>query len=183
MALLILNALDEEDERLRFQSIQILLCIQRRSNTNAYRDSQVLIMEKDYRPPLYSGPQTAQTGINYPGQQAVYPPQAGPQAAPYQPPPYGFGDPIITVQPTIVPVVVGVSLTDVPGRVTCPHCMTDVVTEIEHISGLLTWLICGSLAIFICWPCCCIPFCVDACKDVKHTCPNCKNIIRIYKRM
>lgn len=33
-------------------------------------------MEKDYRPPPYSG-QMDQTGINYPGQQAVYPPQAG----------------------------------------------------------------------------------------------------------
>uniref|UniRef100_A0A8C2KRN8 LITAF domain-containing protein n=1 Tax=Cyprinus carpio TaxID=7962 RepID=A0A8C2KRN8_CYPCA len=136
----------------------------------------------------------------------------GPQAAPYQPPPYGFGDHTITVQPTIVPVgecsapkthnfssfyscnetlgitvvqhyMVVVSLTDIPGRITCPHCMTDVLTETEHINGLLTWLICGSLAIFACWLCCCIPFCVDACKDVKHTCPNCKNIIRIYKRM
>lgn len=42
-----------------------------------YSHSQVLIMEKDYRPPPYSGSQMDQTGINYPGQQAVYPPQAG----------------------------------------------------------------------------------------------------------
>lgn len=41
-----------------------------------YSHSQVSIMEKDYRPPPYSG-QMDQTGINYPGQQAVYPPQAG----------------------------------------------------------------------------------------------------------
>ncbi len=34
-------------------------------------------MEKDYRPPLYSDPQMGQTGVNHPGQQAVFPPQAG----------------------------------------------------------------------------------------------------------
>lgn len=34
-------------------------------------------MEKDYRPPPYSDPRMNQTGVNYPGQQAVFPPQAG----------------------------------------------------------------------------------------------------------
>ncbi len=42
-----------------------------------YSHSQVLIMEKDYRPPPYSDPQMGQTGVNHPGQQAVFPPQAG----------------------------------------------------------------------------------------------------------
>lgn len=41
-----------------------------------YSHSQVLIMEKDYRAPP-SFPQMNQTGVNFPGQQAVYPPQAG----------------------------------------------------------------------------------------------------------
>uniref|UniRef100_A0A8C1XZN2 LITAF domain-containing protein n=1 Tax=Cyprinus carpio TaxID=7962 RepID=A0A8C1XZN2_CYPCA len=82
-----------------------------------------------------------------------------------------------------VPQMAVVNLTDTPGRITCPHCMTDVITEIESIYGLLTWLICGSLVFFMCWLCCWIPFCVDACKDVKHTCPNCKKIIRIYKHL
>ncbi|XP_026080069.1 lipopolysaccharide-induced tumor necrosis factor-alpha factor homolog isoform X1 [Carassius auratus] len=110
----------------------------------------------------------------------------GPHAAPSQPPPYGFGQPTVIVQPTMGPVVAQmgvVNLTDTPGRITCPHCMTDIITETEYINGLLTWLICGTLGFFLCWLCCFIPFCVDACKDVKHTCPNCKNILRIYKHL
>ncbi|XP_067296872.1 cell death-inducing p53-target protein 1 homolog isoform X2 [Pseudorasbora parva] len=150
-------------------------------------------MEKEYAPPPYPGPQPTQTDMNYPGPQAPYPgpqaphpPQTDPQAAPYQPPPYGFGGPSINVQPTMIPVVtqmVDAGLTDVPRRVICRHCMMEVTTEIEHINGALTWLICAGLAIFVCWFCCFIPFCVDSWKDVKHTCPNCKNVIHIYKRM
>ncbi|KAM4716429.1 uncharacterized protein FYW61_016758 [Anableps anableps] len=31
--------------------------------------------------------------------------------------------------------------------------------------------------------CSCLPFCINSCKDVEHRCPNCHNIIYIYKRM
>ncbi|XP_039541114.1 lipopolysaccharide-induced tumor necrosis factor-alpha factor homolog [Pimephales promelas] len=152
-------------------------------------------MEKEHNPPPYFNAQPTQTGVNYPGPQAHvnypgpqahYPPQTGPHTAPYQPPPYGFGAPPTNFQPVMVPVVTQsavVSLTDVPGHIICPHCMTEVLTEIEYLNGLLTWLICGVLGFFLCWICCCIPFCMESCKDVKHTCPNCKNIIRIYKRI
>ncbi|XP_067296874.1 cell death-inducing p53-target protein 1 homolog isoform X4 [Pseudorasbora parva] len=143
-------------------------------------------MEKEYAPPPYPGPQPTQTDMNYPGPQAPYPgpqaphpPQTDPQAAPNL-------APSINVQPTMKPIVtqmVDAGLTDVPRRVICRHCMMEVTTEIEHINGALTWLICAGLAIFVCWFCCFIPFCVDSWKDVKHTCPNCKNVIHIYKRM
>ena len=31
--------------------------------------------------------------------------------------------------------------------------------------------------------CCFIPFCIDDMKDVTHTCPNCRTVLGIYRRL
>ncbi|XP_039469019.1 lipopolysaccharide-induced tumor necrosis factor-alpha factor homolog [Oreochromis aureus] len=71
----------------------------------------------------------------------------------------------------------------IPGQMACPYCHTSVVTKIEYKIGPYTWLVCGLLAVFLCWPCCFIPFCVNDCKDVEHSCPSCNGIIHVHRRM
>uniref|UniRef100_A0A3P9MT63 Si:ch211-202h22.9 n=1 Tax=Poecilia reticulata TaxID=8081 RepID=A0A3P9MT63_POERE len=85
-------------------------------------------------------------------------------------------------QPDAV-VVVQVKPTEAPGNMLCPHCKTTVVTTTEYKLGMLTWIIVGSLFFIGCWPCCLIPFFVGACKDVQHSCPQCNNVLHVYRRM
>ncbi|XP_061740494.1 LITAF domain-containing protein-like isoform X2 [Nerophis ophidion] len=115
--------------------------------------------------PPYPGPPMSYGAAPQPG---LYPsPNAGPPNVAY------LG---------VTHVVVVPSLQETPGQAQCPHCQQTVVTQIERKAGLMTWGICGGLALFGCFLCCCIPFCVDSCQDVEHHCPNCHNTIHVYKR-
>ncbi|XP_054896750.1 cell death-inducing p53-target protein 1 homolog isoform X2 [Poeciliopsis prolifica] len=81
------------------------------------------------------------------------------------------------------PVVVQPRLTETAGNKTCPFCKKQVMTVTEYKLGTLTWVVFGTLFIFGIWPFCLIPFCVGSCKDVQHTCPQCNNILHVYRRM
>ncbi|XP_044046234.1 LITAF domain-containing protein-like [Siniperca chuatsi] len=122
-------------------------------------------------PPLNNntGAYQAQPG-NQPVQQPVY------QHTPQQPQVLQPVNQVVVVQQQQLP-------THVPGQMVCPHCQNTVVTTVNHKIGMLTWLICGVLGILMCWPCCLIPFCVDDCKDVEHSCPSCNNVVHVHKRM
>ncbi|XP_033751147.1 LITAF domain-containing protein-like isoform X15 [Pecten maximus] len=126
------------------------------------------------------------------GQEAGYPAQP--------PPPQGYGQPygapppagqpgypqqqgqttVVVAQPAVTVVQ---QFRESPVHTRCPHCQAEVVTATQFETGSFTWIICLVLCIVGCIPCCIIPFCVDGCKDVIHTCPSCHQTISRYSRL
>ncbi|KAL1005470.1 hypothetical protein UPYG_G00059570 [Umbra pygmaea] len=142
-----------------------------------------------YQPPAYGFqgaaqpgmyPQTPQYGMAQPINTTGFP-QPGMST---QVPQY-----IVTQQPANSPNVNQVVVIqqqmpkDAPAQMKCPYCQIEVVTQVHHKPGLLTWTICGVLGILLIWPCCLIPFCVPSCQDVEHRCCNCQKVIHIHKAM
>ncbi|KAK3766248.1 hypothetical protein RRG08_036886 [Elysia crispata] len=158
-------------------------------------------------PPPYPG-NPSDKGAPYPppGQpyappQAGYPPpQAGygpPQPPGYGPPPGSYPPPgqpqpgyghhphapttVVVSQP---PLTLVQSFHSIPVRCTCPHCRAEIVTATHFESGTFSWVMCVIICLLGCaMGCCLIPFCVEGCQDVIHTCPNCHQHIARWSRM
>lgn len=138
--------------------------------------------DSDKHPPPYSAPHSNPHSAPYSA-----PP---PGSQPYPPPPqasyYNASTGVTAQQPTVVytqPIVIsGTHFGECPVRTKCPQCQADVLTSTHYETGGFAWMIFGMLAIAGCfvivtWFFCCIPFCLDSCKDVVHTCPNCHAVI------
>jgi len=130
----------------------------------------------------------------YPAQ-GVPPPAGGYQNT--QPPPGYFSGQSPQVAPSGVPVqqagypvaapaaiIVGARWSEVPQLATCSTCNEQVMTSVAYVAGSMTWLLCFIIVIFCGWLfcLCLIPFCMDGCKDVIHSCPNCNRNLGVYKR-
>ncbi|XP_046577318.1 cell death-inducing p53-target protein 1-like isoform X7 [Haliotis rubra] len=88
---------------------------------------------------------------------------------------------VVVQQPTIAVVQ---QFREAPVQTQCPHCAAQIVTATHYDNGTFTWVICLILCLVGCdFFCCLIPFCVDGCKDVIHTCPNCKAMVARWSRM
>ncbi|KAL6481874.1 hypothetical protein MHYP_G00099540 [Metynnis hypsauchen] len=91
----------------------------------------------------------------------------------------GAAHPAVAV---VSPVVIQPRLREIPAQLKCMYCQRDIVTVTRFINGALVWTIFTFLCAFLIWPFCLIPFCVNGCKDVEHSCPYCHNIISVYRR-
>ncbi|XP_054089151.1 lipopolysaccharide-induced tumor necrosis factor-alpha factor homolog isoform X1 [Zeugodacus cucurbitae] len=65
-------------------------------------------------------------------------------------------------------------------ELTCPRCLQRVCTVLvyEPTHGRFCMSICALLC--ICWPCVCVPYCMDSCQNANHYCPNCNAYIGTY---
>ncbi|XP_060063452.1 LITAF domain-containing protein-like [Ylistrum balloti] len=71
-----------------------------------------------------------------------------------------------------------------PVSMACPFCNAQIVTSTSYVTGTLAWLLCGILILLGLWiGCCLIPFCLNGCKDVIHSCPNCNQQVGKFNRM
>ncbi|XP_048052001.1 lipopolysaccharide-induced tumor necrosis factor-alpha factor homolog [Megalobrama amblycephala] len=145
-------------------------------------------------PPPFNGPAMVQTHIppQMPAPQVYQNQQIQTTTVYNQPVPQmiqtsGMAPMVYTQQPTAPAfdqeIVIAPRLTELPGQIKCPNCKKQIVTEMNFINGTLVWVICGSLGILLIWPFCLIPLCVNSCKDVEHSCPSCKTLIHVYRRM
>ncbi|XP_037811524.1 lipopolysaccharide-induced tumor necrosis factor-alpha factor homolog [Lucilia sericata] len=59
----------------------------------------------------------------------------------------------------------------------CPSCRSNIKTLVEHRPSTATHIL-GLLLCSIC--CCCLPYFIDFCRNVNHTCPNCHAFVGTY---
>jgi len=75
-----------------------------------------------------------------------------------------------------------------PIEMDCPYCHNHIVSHTKSVPGPLPWIILGvcfvlGFFLIVPWCICCVPFCVDACLDVLHSCPSCKRTIGRFSRL
>ncbi|XP_055378350.1 lipopolysaccharide-induced tumor necrosis factor-alpha factor homolog [Condylostylus longicornis] len=67
-----------------------------------------------------------------------------------------------------------------PSRVRCPSCHAEITTNVKHEATTKTHIMALLLCLFLCWPCVCVPYCMDSCQNANHYCPNCNAFIGAY---
>ncbi|KAF3687864.1 Lipopolysaccharide-induced tumor necrosis factor-alpha factor -like protein [Channa argus] len=88
---------------------------------------------------------------------------------------------VVLTQPPPVPIL-ATCLTNVPGLVRCPRCQQTVISKVTHVPGCAAWWMCVLLSMIgLIFGCCLIPLMIRGLQDTHHTCPQCGNLLHIYK--
>ncbi|KAI5641927.1 LITAF-like zinc ribbon domain-containing protein [Phthorimaea operculella] len=68
-----------------------------------------------------------------------------------------------------------------PTSLVCPSCRATIRTRVESKATTKTHVIALLLCLFLCWPCVCVPYCMDSCQNADHYCPNCNSFLGTYQ--
>ncbi|KPJ20402.1 hypothetical protein RR48_06141 [Papilio machaon] len=126
-------------------------------------------MKERGAPPPYSDPQNPV-------------PQGVPQGVPQ---PVIVGTAVAYPTATVVPgvtttVVIGNQMGPSPAVYICKSCNNQIMTKVERKPSLRTHLFALLLCVVGCWPCVCVPYCVDSCNNADHYCPSSKDETSVY---
>ncbi|XP_022116844.2 lipopolysaccharide-induced tumor necrosis factor-alpha factor homolog [Pieris rapae] len=106
----------------------------------------------------------------YPGPPNPDPIMNQPQGFPLQGAPAAMGPTIIVTQ------VMGSEA----ASMICRSCGVQITTRVERMPSMRTHLFAILLCLVGCWPCSCLPYCVDTCNNADHYCSNCNAYIGSY---
>ncbi|RUS81057.1 hypothetical protein EGW08_011176 [Elysia chlorotica] len=137
-------------------------------------------------PPKYEPPSAGYNNPDQPPMAGYPPPAATYQPATYAPPAQQYSHSTVVVAQPMVGAIGGslMHYSQSPALIVCQHCQATVTTSTDYTTGVMTWLLAGGVCLVGCWlGCCLIPFCIDAGKDVIHTCPNCKRQVGMFKQI
>lgn len=67
-----------------------------------------------------------------------------------------------------------------PSSIKCPSCHQSIITRIDFESSTKTHLMAGLICLLF-WPCVCLPYMMDSCKNANHYCPNCSAYLGSYR--
>ncbi|KPI91185.1 Lipopolysaccharide-induced tumor necrosis factor-alpha factor [Papilio xuthus] len=69
-----------------------------------------------------------------------------------------------------------------PTRLTCSSCGAAIISRVERKATTKTHIIALVLCLFLCWPCICVPYCMNSCQNADHYCPNCNAYLGTYQQ-
>ncbi|KAF5289129.1 hypothetical protein FQR65_LT02018 [Abscondita terminalis] len=154
---------------------------------------QALNMERmDQSPPSYfQDPMPRNPPVNEP--QGFRVPEYSPPSFPSPPPqnsqylgPSNFTNINVASPAPQAPTVITnqyinpVHLGPKPQPHTCSYCNAITATKVTSMATTKThlWALC--LCLFLCWPCVCMPYCLNSCRIQNHYCGNCGTFIGTY---
>uniref|UniRef100_A0AC35TQW6 LITAF domain-containing protein n=1 Tax=Rhabditophanes sp. KR3021 TaxID=114890 RepID=A0AC35TQW6_9BILA len=145
--------------------------------------------QDDTPPPPYSN-------VSYPTKDGNPPPtydgetnNAFPPNPSFTPIPIGPAVGIVRTDPQPMNISLRTSIFGpLPVETDCKFCNAHIVTQIKRTPGTLPFFlmgVCFILGFFFLFPfCLCfVPFCIEPCLDVVHSCPSCKKEMGRFKRM